>query len=88
LTRTVLGSFDEAEDLVQETFLRAWRRRDSFDLLRVEDGAIAEITTFGSGGGPPLWSLACRAARSARSRMMHGTMARAVSPPATQMAVP
>jgi RNA polymerase sigma-70 factor (TIGR02960 family) len=25
------GSFDEAEDLVQETFLRAWRRRDSFE---------------------------------------------------------
>ncbi len=25
------GSFDEAEDLVQETFLRAWRFRDSFD---------------------------------------------------------
>ena len=26
----MLGSFEEAEDLVQETFLRAWRRRDSF----------------------------------------------------------
>ena len=25
------GSFDEAEDLVQETFLRAWRKRDSFE---------------------------------------------------------
>ncbi|MEJ7596343.1 MAG: RNA polymerase subunit sigma-70 [Kofleriaceae bacterium] len=25
------GSFDEAEDLVQETFLRAWRSRDSFE---------------------------------------------------------
>jgi RNA polymerase sigma factor (sigma-70 family) len=27
----MLGSFDEAEDLVQETFLRAWRGRDSFE---------------------------------------------------------
>jgi RNA polymerase sigma-70 factor (ECF subfamily) len=26
----MLGSFQEAEDLVQETFLRAWRRRDTF----------------------------------------------------------
>jgi hypothetical protein len=26
----MLGSFEESEDLVQETFLRAWRGRDSF----------------------------------------------------------
>jgi RNA polymerase sigma-70 factor, ECF subfamily len=27
----MLGSLDESEDLVQETFLRAWRSRDSFE---------------------------------------------------------
>lgn len=27
----MLGSFDEAEDLVQETFLRAWRHRESYE---------------------------------------------------------
>ena len=27
----MLASFDEAEDAAQETFLRAWRSRDSFD---------------------------------------------------------
>jgi RNA polymerase sigma-70 factor (TIGR02960 family) len=27
----MLGSFDESEDLVQETFLRAWRARDRFE---------------------------------------------------------
>jgi RNA polymerase sigma-70 factor (ECF subfamily) len=27
----LLGSLDDAEDLVQETFLRAWRKRDTFE---------------------------------------------------------
>ncbi|SER07648.1 RNA polymerase subunit sigma-70 [Microlunatus flavus] len=30
----MLGSFDEAEDLVQETMLRAWRARERFDPAR------------------------------------------------------
>ncbi|HEX8054870.1 MAG TPA: sigma-70 family RNA polymerase sigma factor [Thermoleophilaceae bacterium] len=36
----MLGSFDEAEDLVQETLLRAWRARDRYD------GARASVRTW------------------------------------------
>jgi DNA-directed RNA polymerase specialized sigma24 family protein len=69
----MLASFDEAEDAVQETFLKAWRGRSGFevganrmpaaasylrrpgdtefrafklDVMRIEAGLIAEITTF------------------------------------------
>ncbi|MEV4187277.1 sigma-70 family RNA polymerase sigma factor, partial [Streptosporangium canum] len=27
----MLGSYDDAEDMVQETFLRAWRRRETYE---------------------------------------------------------
>lgn len=49
----MLGSFEEAEDMVQETFLRAWRKRETYafrplalDVLRIEDGLVAEILSF------------------------------------------
>ncbi|WP_367127224.1 RNA polymerase subunit sigma-70 [Saccharothrix sp. HUAS TT1] len=54
----LLGSFDEAEDLVQETFLRAWRARDTFAgrssfrawLYRIATNACLDVI----GRRPPL----------------------------------
>jgi RNA polymerase sigma-70 factor (ECF subfamily) len=46
----MLGSFEEAEDLVQETFLRAWRKRSSFSggsfrawLYRIATNACLDV---------------------------------------------
>lgn len=47
----MLGSYWEADDLVQETFLRAWRRRDSFQgnsavrtwLFRIATNACLDV---------------------------------------------
>ena len=51
----MLASFEEAEDLVQETFLRAWRNRDSFDgsmfrawLYRIATNACLDVLRHNS----------------------------------------
>ncbi|UOX93560.1 hypothetical protein MUY14_46075 [Amycolatopsis sp. FBCC-B4732] len=56
----MLGSFEDAEDTAQETFLRAWRRRETFEGRR-RSGP-------GSTGSPPTPAWTCRpsAARSPR----------------------
>ena len=41
----MLASFDEAEDAVQETFLRAWRARESFDGSRLSALGCTRIAT-------------------------------------------
>ena len=56
----MLGSFEEAEDAVQETFLRAWRSRDSFAggpgfrawLYRIATNASLDAIKRTPGGWP------------------------------------
>ena len=63
----MLGSFEDAEDLVQETFLRAWRRRETFEgrstfrawLYRIATNAcldlLAKRRPEPATGGEVLW---------------------------------
>ena len=63
----MLGSFEDAEDTVQETFLRAWRRRDTFEgrstfrawLYRIATNAsldlLAKTRPEPATGGEVLW---------------------------------
>jgi RNA polymerase sigma-70 factor, ECF subfamily len=59
----ILGSFEEAEDLVQETFLRAWRNRESFQgrstfrawLYRIATNACLDALAHRRRHAPPSW---------------------------------
>jgi RNA polymerase sigma-70 factor (TIGR02960 family) len=63
----MLGSFEDAEDMVQETFLRAWRRRETFEgrstfrawLYRIATNAcldlLAKRRPKAATGGEVLW---------------------------------
>lgn len=69
----MLGSFEESEDMVQETFLRAWRKRGDFTsgdsgayrawLYRIATNACLDALRSGSGGCCPLSSARARTPR-------------------------
>jgi hypothetical protein len=67
----MFGSFEESEDLVQETFLRAWRRRGTFEARssrsRAERSSSNAWAEAGIASGPATccgWP-GCRCALSA-----------------------
>ena len=47
----MLGSFDESEDLVQETFLRAWRARARSDARAPSRSSAGKVYELSAGGG-------------------------------------